>query len=736
MHNRRILASWSIRKKLSLLLLVIFLPASVVIVASGLQHRRNAIVEAENNALLLARSLAAQQDQIAIGTRQTLSTLAQLPEVQRLDVEACNELFRELHNRNPLYSTISASAPDGLMFAASTPFKPDSIDLSDRKHIRDVIETLDFSAGEYQVGRVSKVRSINYAYPVLNAAKKLIAIVVIGFRLDEYARFITKLNLPEGSSLTIADHKGLRLYRFPENDALAPGMPIPGDTIERISGDLEHGIFERTGQDGIERIYGFKQLRLRENSPPYLYLIVGIAKDKILHKANLEMLSTLLILGVIASIALSLAWGFGNLALVRPINHLADATQRFGNGELDTRTHLPHTPDELGRLAKSFDDMASLLEQKNTERKKAEEALRESEEKYRNIFENASEGIYQSTPDGRYIEANPAFARILGYDSPEELKHAINDIGHQIYLDPAKRQECIRAVLEQDAAVFEIQICRKDGSIGWVSNNVRVVRDDQGRITHFEGVAEDISERKKAEEELLKIKKLEALGILAGGIAHDFNNLLGVILGNIDLALLDLGHDARLEKAMSAAFRAKDLTKEFLTFSKGGAPVKTSVSVEDLIRNAAGRVLNGSSEKCEYTLPDNLWEVEVDQYQMNQVLTNVIVNAKEAMPGGGIIEIHSENMVVDSKTDDNGLSMKEGRYVRISIRDQGTGIPEENIDRIFDPYFSTKERGTEKGMGLGLAIAHSSIKKHNGYICVESEAGIGTVFHIYIPVSD
>lgn len=375
MHNLRILTSWSIRKKLLLLLLLVFVPASGIIVVSGLEQRKHEIATAENNALMLVQSLAAQQEQIAIGTKQMLSTLAQLPEMQRLDAKACNELFRELNNRHPFYSTIAAATPDGNMFAASAPFKPGSVDLSDRKHIKDAIKTLDFSAGEYIIGRVSKVQSINYTYPVLDPNKKLIAIVIAGFRLDEYARFMTKVNLPEGSSMTITDHKGVRLYRLPENDATAPGKPIPREAFKRMSGDLDQGLFEKTDEDGIYRIYTFRQLRLRENSSPYLYMIIGIAKDKILHKANLQMLSNLLTLGIAAFITMFLAWVFGNFVLIKPISHLTAAVQRFGSGEMGARTDLPHTPDELGQLAKSFDGMASLLEMRNIERKNAEEAL-------------------------------------------------------------------------------------------------------------------------------------------------------------------------------------------------------------------------------------------------------------------------------------------------------------------------------------------------------------------------
>jgi len=245
-------------------------------------------------------------------------------------------------------------------------------------------------------------------------------------------------------------------------------------------------------------------------------------------------------------------------------------------------------------------------------------------------------------------------------------------------------------------------------------------------------------ERKKFEDELLNAKKLEAIGVLAGGIAHDFNNMLFVIMGNINMAQLKIEEDHQAQRhlieAEKACLRAKDLTQKFITFSSGGSPLKRHVSMRELVSSVASLVLSGSITTSEIKAPTDLWEVEVDENQMRLVFTSLLENAGEAMSRGGVISISAENVEI-SEIGAEGIGPNVGRYVKVVISDEGMGIPEENMPNIFDPYFSTKYRGSRKGMGFGLTIAHSVIKKHNGHIKVESIPGKGTIVSVLIPAS-
>ena len=502
MQIRTIFASWSIRKKSLLFLLAIFLPVIGFIVASGLHSRSDTINTAENNALLLAQSVAAQQEKVALGTRQMLSTLSQLPMVQKLDAEACNKLFRELNQLYPSYSIISVITPEGNMVAASSPFEPGTVNLADRKHIKDAIKTGDFSAGEFIIGRVSKTPSINYTFPIYDQNHTLTAIVDAGFKLDEYADFIAKAKPPEGSAVIITDHAGIRLLRFPENDAAASGKPLPKDSFERVSGSQDHGFFERIGEDGIHRFYAFKQLRLKENSAPYLYVIVGFPVDKVLHRADLAMLGNLFILGIVALIEILLTWVFGSYAFIRPINRLVAASRQVGKGNLSIRTDMPHTADELGQLAKSFDEMALQLELRATERLQAEDALRQSEEQYRHLFEKQIDIYYRIDPAGKITNFSPSVEKILGYTPEEVLGSNIRNL----YARPDDRDMFLAMIIKKGAVEnHEIHVKGKDGSLRWLAVNARLEQDKDGNMIGIEGVARDITDRKTAEDKLAKV---------------------------------------------------------------------------------------------------------------------------------------------------------------------------------------------------------------------------------------
>jgi PAS domain S-box-containing protein len=242
----------------------------------------------------------------------------------------------------------------------------------------------------------------------------------------------------------------------------------------------------------------------------------------------------------------------------------------------------------------------------------------------------------------------------------------------------------------------------------------------------------DVTERKQLEDERLKASKLESIGILAGGIAHDFNNILAAIMGNASLAKLSFDNQDELSEILKeiekASIRATKLTQQLLTFAKGGAPVKEVIELSELLNETARFSLRGSNVQCHFSIAPDLWPVDVDKGQINQVINNLVINAKQAMPGGGAVSIKAKNVSINST---NNIPLSEGKYIRVSVSDKGAGIPPNQLDKIFDPYYTTKQMGS----GLGLATVYSIINRHHGHIDVISEVGTGTTFSLYLKAS-
>jgi two-component system, cell cycle sensor histidine kinase and response regulator CckA len=284
---------------------------------------------------------------------------------------------------------------------------------------------------------------------------------------------------------------------------------------------------------------------------------------------------------------------------------------------------------------------------------------------------------------------------------------------------------------------IEHPIVLPDGSSKLISERVFAIKKSVGNM--LVSIINDITDVKRAENDRLAVEqylqraqRLESLGVLAGGIAHDFNNILTGIFGFTDLARSQAKDEMAVEylsRAMESMERAKALTQQLLTFSKGGVPIKKVASVSLLIKETCQFTLSGSNVKCNLSIPGNLWSCNIDKNQIGQVIQNLILNATQAMPMGGTIEVSAANVALQAK---DHPTLKEGNFVIITIRDQGMGISEEMVPRIFDPFFTTKT----KGHGLGLAISYSIISRHDGAISVQSELGKGAAFHVYLPACE
>ena len=372
-----------------------------------------------------------------------------------------------------------------------------------------------------------------------------------------------------------------------------------------------------------------------------------------------------------------------------------------------------------------------------TERKQVEKKLADEKERLAVTLRSIGDGVITTDISGKVVLLNKISEELTGWSNEEavgrpleEVFHIINEKTREICENPVTKIVSSGQIV--GLASYTVLVA-KDGREWSIADSGAPILDDESNIVGVVIVFRDVTEQIRTEKEILKVKKLESVGVLAGGIAHDFNNILVAILGNINLALLDVNLKEKtknlLSEAEKASLRAKDLTQQLLTFAKGGEPVTELSSLENIIKESANFVLRGDKVACHYDIPEDLWLVDIDKGQMSQVIQNIVLNASHAMPEGGIIQITCEN--IDCLHVESVSLPCNKKFVGVTITDSGTGIPANVIDKIFDPYFSSKQEGS----GLGLAISHSIITKHKGHIAVESTPSVGTTFTIYIPAS-
>ncbi len=388
------------------------------------------------------------------------------------------------------------------------------------------------------------------------------------------------------------------------------------------------------------------------------------------------------------------------------------------------------------RNAKGEPEKLVVVNRDITERKRAEEALRRSEAGFRSVVEDAPYGIYRASTAGRFLQVNPALQKMLGYELAEELLR--RDLTSDIFRHAGEYQRLTELLTRaEEIKDVEMEWKRQDGTPITVRCSGRRINDENGVPAYFEVFADDVTEKRVLEKQLRMAQKMEAIGRLSGGIAHDFNNLLGVIIGYSGVLKKNLSENTALcEHALEiekAGRRAASLTKQLLAFSRQQVLTPAVLSLNTLASDMEKMLprLLGEDIEVSLALDSELGNVKADQSQIEQVIMNLAVNARDAMPMGGKLKIQTSNVELDETYTRNHPGSKAGNYVMLAVTDTGTGMDAGTLTHIFEPFFTTKERG--KGTGLGLATVYGIVKQSNGYIGVDSAPGKGTSFQIYLP---
>lgn len=392
-------------------------------------------------------------------------------------------------------------------------------------------------------------------------------------------------------------------------------------------------------------------------------------------------------------------------------------------------------PQHIRKLSQTI---SAVLETKalKDRHEEAQSALRESEEQYRAILENILVGIYQVTFEGKILFANRKMVEIFGYDSCEELE-SIGNIAN-LYARPQERLKIVDEILDKGFIIGEYEFKRKDGRSILVRIHSRLTRNREGALI-FEGLMEDVTEYNKLEEQFRHAQKMEAIGTLAGGIAHDFNNIMTTIIGNTGLALAETDKNSTMHEIITeiktAGERASDLTRQLLAFSRRQIIQPRILDLNELLmgmEKMLSRLLKKNIELSRIPGPE-LWPVETDPGQIEQVVMNLIINARDAMPGGGKLTVETVNVYLDEDYfRKHGVdTFQSGPFVMLAVTDSGIGMDRETQEHIFDPFFTTK--GTGEGTGLGLSTVYGIVKQNRGFVWVYSELGKGSVFKVYLP---
>jgi PAS domain S-box-containing protein len=570
-----------------------------------------------------------------------------------------------------------------------------------------------------------------------------IGALLAGVRLSGNTRMMTAMQQASGADHTTLVMNGKAVASSSNHDCHVPDPHfdlLPGKKMTTAGNSLPTSTCPL---DGKLKVFTSTELS-GLNGEPVATLFTVLNYDR----AGMLIKNAVLGISITFAVAMLIAAAityFVARSIALPVNRLSQAMGEMETGTLSL-TPLPvNRNDEIGLLIQGFNTMTTQiqtythgLENEILERIKAEKSLAEEKERLAVTLRSIGDAVITTDTRGNIVFINKMGEELTGWSNTEAQGQPITTIlpliDEKTGLPRASLAQVVLETAHMTTHSGHSTLVTRDGIMRSIADSGAPILDLNNKMIGAVIVFRDITDTLKMENELQKIKKLEAIGILAGGIAHDFNNSLAAIMGYIEVAAARIAkkdEDAALllAQARESIMWASTLTKQLLTFSKGGSPVKDSASLPKIIRDSVTFVLHGSNVASEYHFPEDLWLAEVDSGQFSQVIQNIIINAKHAMPAGGKVVISGAN--INNPATEALLNVHDGYFVKITIKDTGGGIPPEIIDRIFDPYFTTKETGN----GLGLAICHSIIRKHNGYLTVQSEPGQGATFIIYLPAS-
>jgi PAS domain S-box-containing protein len=700
------------------------------------QARRDVQVEAER----LTRLAVLRHGDLVDAGRDVLLTMVQLPAVRALDPLTCSQQLEALQALYPRFAVIGLADAKGDLLCSGLPASG-PLNFADRAWFQRTVATGAFAVGDYQVGRISGRPTLVFGYPLFEGSQ-LRGVAFAALDLAWLQQFADQARLPAGAVLLIADAQGRLLARAPSERAEV-GSALPERRLAERIRQGRAGAVEGKGGDGAHRL--FSVIPLTPGPEAYASLAVGIPTSTAYADADRTLQRNLLLLAVIALLGTGVAWMVANRFLLRPTDRVLSASGRLAAGDLGARAGPPYRPGELGEVARAFDGMARALERRERE-------ISQSRAQLQAILDNAPVAIYMKDLEGHYLLVNNGFEQLTGVGRLEALGRTAADV-HQ--------PSFARVVTTHDEEVLQAREPRQFKEIIPGDEGTRTFRSlrfplfsESSAPYAVCGITTEITEEVRAEAErvalenrLQQVARMESLGKLAGGVAHDFNNLLAVILNYADFVLAALPEEApeELQPALTSARddvknillsaeKAAALTRQLLIFARRDQFKPSVLDLNEVVADLEPllRRTLGEDVRLEFSLKRGLWPVRADRSRLEQVMVNLSVNARDAMPGGGSLSVTTENVVLEP---DEGrrLGLQGGPYMRLTVVDTGTGMSPDVAARAIEPFFTTKPKG--QGTGLGLATVFGIVADAGGQLLLDTRVGKGTTIQVYLPTS-
>ncbi len=694
-----------LRVRILLIIAVTMIPAFVILLFMADEEKKLAIQHSREEAFGLIHSVSKEQEHNINETRRLLAGLASNEQIRSGNYIASKGALDAFIKHYPNHLSISLVDTDGYIIY-TTPGGHNWFNQSGQQHFRKTMDSLQFTVGTYQTDMISGKSSIPLSFPVLSEPGHIQSVLVVNLDLDKLSEQLSEAPMPRDSCLALWDQNGTIIAHYPDPEKHVGKTAEGNDIWDAIVGGNDKDMVEATDPQGTTRFFAFKKLR-NDMGAGHLHLSVGISKETVLASVNRIMYRTYLIIGMIALLMIITALTGVNGLILHGFNSLLSTTKELAQGKMNARTNIPHGAGELGELARAFDNMAEIIENREQELKFAYSDLDQ-------IFQATSDGLCVIDKDFNIRRINKSFAKITGRDAREFVGKKCYEVLHKPICNTPNCM-MIRVLEDENEANYNHDKVLEDGSVVFHMITATPYCDTDGNVVGILEHLKDVTERKKFEAEMVRYECLSLVGEMGAGIGHEIRNPLTTVRGLLQLLSTKKKYNDHLhyfDLMLSEIDRVNSILSEFLSITKN---TPTRLKVQDLnsiIETMYPLIESDAKIKGKMINLDlgALPDIPLDNRQIRQLILNLVRNGLEAMPKGGALTIRTYTC----------------EDVVLEVKDRGCGIDTKSLTKLGTPFFTTKEKGT----GLGLAISYNIADNHDAKINVKSNE-TGTSFYVH-----